>query len=95
MSEDSPGRTDIVPLPVPDVLTVYGADWCGDCQRATRYLERTGRPFRWVDVAADHEAHALVDGAGYRSIPIIVTPAGTVLIEPSDDELERALTSAA
>jgi len=86
---------DSRPLPVPQVVTVYGADWCGDCRRAKRYLDATGTPYRWIDLAVDSAAQALVDAAGYRAIPVIVTPAGQVLVEPSNDELANVLGSAA
>ncbi len=86
---------DTRPLPIPDVVTIYGADWCADCRRAKRYLEATEVPYRWIDVDADPSAQALVDAAGYRAIPVIVTPAGQVLIEPSNDELANVVGSAA
>jgi mycoredoxin len=82
-------------LPTPDIVTVYGADWCGDCRRAKRVLEMLGTPYRYVDLEADPAAQQLVDDAGYRAIPIIVTPAGSVLVEPSNDELELAVRGAA
>ena len=83
------------PLPVPDVVTVYGAEWCGDCRRAKRYLDATATPYRWIDVDADPTAQAAVDAAGYRSIPVIVTPTGQVLVEPSTDELANVIGTAA
>jgi mycoredoxin len=82
-------------LPVPAILTVYGADWCGDCRRAKRFLDSTGFPYRYVDLEADPAAQQLVDDAGYRAIPVIVTPTGRVLIEPSNDELADVIGSAA
>jgi glutaredoxin len=82
-------------LPAADVVLVYGADWCGDCHRSRRYLESTGTPYRWIDLGSDPAAQRLVDDAGYRAIPVIVTPAGDVLVEPSDAELARALAGAA
>lgn len=82
-------------LPAADVVLVYGADWCGDCHRTKRFLERAGAPYRWIDLAADAAARRLVEEAGYRAIPVVVTPAGDVLVEPSDAELADALGSAA
>ena len=78
-----------------DRITMFGADWCGDCRRAKRFLEATGVPFRYVDLEADPQAQQLVDDAGYRAIPVIVTPAGQVLIEPSNDQLAEIVGSAA
>jgi len=77
-------------LPTPDVLTVYGADWCSDCRNARRHLDRLGAEYRYVDLGLDHEAQALLHAAGYRAIPVVVTTDGSVLIEPSDRELTAA-----
>jgi mycoredoxin len=82
-------------LPPVDVVTVYGADWCGDCHRTKRYLEWSKTPYRWVDLSRDAAAQRMVSDAGYRAIPVVVTPAGDVLVEPSDAELAAALRGAA
>ena len=82
-------------LPIPDVVTVYGADWCGDCRRAKRFLDAVGTTYRYVDLDADPAAQQLVDDAGFRAIPVIVTPGGQVLVEPSNDELAAAIGSVA
>lgn len=82
-------------LPIPDVLTVYGADWCGDCHRTRRYLDRAGVPYRYVDLRVDHAAQQQLDVAGYRAIPVVVTVGGAVLIEPSDKELAAAIDAEA
>lgn len=82
-------------LPAVDVVTVYGADWCGDCLRAKRWLEQTGTPYRYVDLQRDPAAQRLVSEAGYRAIPLVVTPAGEVLVEPSNAELETVIRGAA
>lgn len=81
-------------LPTPDIVTVYGADWCGDCRRAKRFLDATGTPYRYVDLELDPAAQQLVDDAGYRAIPVIVTPGGEVLVEPSNDQLAQAIGAA-
>ena len=77
-------------LPTPDVLTVYGASWCSDCRKTRRYLDRAGVEFHYVDLGADRAAQALLEDAGYRAIPVVVTANGTVLIEPSERELAAA-----
>ncbi len=78
-------------LPTPDVLTVYGASWCWDCRNTRRYLASTDVAYRYVDLDTDRAAQALLDDAGYRAIPVVVTPDGTVLIEPSERELAAAI----
>ncbi len=74
-------------IPTPDVLTVYGAAWCSDCHRTRRYLDSTGAPYRYIDLESDSAAQALLDKAGYRAIPVVVTTDGKVLVEPSQRDL--------
>lgn len=76
------------PIPKPDILTVYGADWCPDCIRTKRYLSSAGVPYRYIDLARDRAAQELLIEAGYRSIPVVVAPDGRVLVEPSNAALE-------
>ncbi len=73
-----------------DVLTVYGADWCGDCRRTKRWLEAGGHAFRWVDLNAQPATRRALADAGYLAIPVVAFPDGTVLIEPSDAEMATA-----
>ena len=73
-------------------IVVYGADWCGDCFRAKRMLDRTGTDYEWIDVDADDAAkEEAIRLSGRRNIPVIVFPDGEVLVEPSDPALEQAL----
>lgn len=78
-------------------IRVFGADWCGDCIRSKRALERFGVPFEWIDVEvqAGAAAEAMELANGRRNIPVIVFPDGRVLVEPSDRELENALAGSA
>ena len=78
-------------LPRPDVLTVYGADWCWDCRSTRRFLDHEGVTYRYVDLGTDRAAQDLFESAGYRAIPVVVAPDGTVLIEPSQRELAWAV----
>ncbi len=82
-------------LPIPDLLTVYGASWCGDCRHTQRYLDAVGAAYRYVDLGVDRAAQAMLDDAGYRAIPVVVTTDGTILIEPSERELAGVVTPAA
>ncbi len=82
-------------LPIPDLLTVYGASWCGDCRHTQRYLDAVGVRYRYVDLGVDRAAQAMLDDAGYRAIPVVVTTDGTVLIEPSERELAGVVSPAA
>ena len=76
-------------------ITVYATPWCGDCHRARRVLERLGARYRWIDVEQDAEAEAAAVrlNGGQRKVPTILFPDGSVLVEPSDDELEAKLAT--
>lgn len=79
------------PLPTPDILTVYGADWCADCRYARRILDAAGVQYRYVDLRVDRAGQELLANAGILAIPVVVTSDGRVLIDPSRRELESAV----
>lgn len=70
-------------------LVVYGADWCPDVRRSRQLLDSAGVPYRYVNLEEDRVATKLVRRLqkGRRRIPTLVWPDGTVLVEPSDEEL--------
>ena len=37
-------------------ITMYGADWCGDCRRSKRLLEELNVEYTHIDVDADLSA---------------------------------------
>lgn len=41
-------------------ITMYGADWCGDCRRSKRLLEELDVQVNHIDVEADKSAAAKV-----------------------------------
>jgi mycoredoxin len=77
-------------------IVVYGADWCGDCLRAKRLLEERATDYEWIDVEVQAGAaqEAVRLARGRKNIPVIVLPDGSVLVEPTNEELERALDAA-
>ena len=74
-------------------IKVYGADWCPDCRRAKRVLDERQAPYRWVDIDKDREGEKFViqTNRGNRSIPTIVFSDGSILVEPSNNELSAKL----
>jgi glutaredoxin len=81
-------------LPAAPTVTVYGADWCGDCRRTKRWLQASGVAWTWIDRDADPAIRSMLADAGYLAIPVVVLPGGRVLVEPSDAELATALGAA-
>ena len=76
-------------------ITMYGADWCGDCRRSKRVFEELDIQVNHIDVDADLSAAEKVIeiNGGAMSIPVIVFSDGTPLTEPSDNDLKAKLTS--
>jgi mycoredoxin len=79
----------------PEPAQLYGADWCADCRRTKSWLRRHDVPFVEFDTDADPEVRARARriAGGRAGIPVLVTPDGTVLVEPSNVELASALSS--
>jgi len=74
-------------------LRVIGASWCPDCKRAKTFLGQHRIEFDWVDMESDPTAQAEVEriNDGKRIIPTIIFPDGSILTEPSNDELAEKL----
>ena len=77
------------------MITVYSADWCGDCRRSKRLLAKLNVEYKLVDVESDLTAADKVReiNGGMQSIPVIVFDDGTHLTEPSDADLTAKLES--
>ena len=70
-------------------ITMYGADWCGDCKRAKAALEKLGVKYTYV-TEGDGRAKAK-EIAGRQNIPVITFPDGSFLQEPSGAVIEKKL----
>lgn len=82
-------------LPRPAVLTVYGADRCSDCRSTRRYLDRHSVAYAHVDIDREPETARRLADAGFGAIPVVVTPEGIILTEPSPRELDETIGPAA
>ena len=76
-----------------DQITMYGADWCGDCRRSERLLNELNVEYTKIDTDADVTAvdKVIEINGGAKSIPVIVFSDGTHLTEPSDNDLKAKL----
>ncbi len=74
-------------------IKVYGTRWCGDCRRARAFLDRHGVAYQWIDIDQDAEAAAQVErlNRGFRSVPTLIWPDGSILVEPSNAQLAAKL----
>ena len=76
-------------------ITMYGAEWCGDCRRSKKFLDKNKVSYTYIDVEADPEASdkVIAINGGMRSIPVIIFEDGSHLTEPSDNALQEKLQS--
>jgi glutaredoxin-like protein len=75
------------------MIRVYGTTWCPDCVRAKQVFSKHNIRFEWVDISQDADARVYVEkiNHGNRSVPTIVFPDGSTLVEPSNKQLEQKL----
>lgn len=75
-------------------IIMYGTSWCGDTRRARKLLEEENIDYEWIDIDQDESAAQYVKSVanGYRSVPTIVFPDGTILVEPSTNQIREKLS---
>ena len=81
MSSDSPS------------IVVYGTNWCPDCIRVRKFLDSRNVAYRWLNINNDLAACEIVQKVnhGNQSVPTIIWPDGTYLVEPSIKQLRDKL----
>jgi mycoredoxin len=79
--------------PESNLITMYSTTWCGACHRAKRIFDALGVPYVEIDIEEDADAEALVEqiNHGMHSVPTILFPDGTVLVEPAFAQLSAKL----
>ena len=70
-------------------IKMYATTWCGDCRMAKRWFDARGISYEYINIDEDDDAadYVLQVNGGMRSVPTIVFPDGSVLVEPSPREL--------
>ena len=74
----------------PSQIVMYTTEWCPDCRRAKFFFKRKKIDVLNVDVNADKKAEEFVKelNNGNRSVPTIIYPDGSMMVEPSTEDLE-------
>lgn len=74
---------------------MYTTRWCGDCRRAKRIFAALNVPYAEVNIEEDKSAAEFVMrvNGGWQSVPTILFPDGTMLIEPANATLEAKLAA--
>lgn len=102
MSDDCSSTDSSTARSVPDAgssgeVVVYSTTWCPDCRRAKRVFASMGVPYREINIETHPDGARIVQAlnSGMKSVPTIIFPDGSVLVEPSARELEAKLRQAA
>jgi mycoredoxin len=74
-------------------IVLYGTTWCGSSRTARRLFDENHIEYDWVDIDQDMDARKYVEEVnhGYRSVPTIVFPDGSMLVEPSSSVLKQKI----
>ena len=80
---------------LPSQIVMYTTEYCPDCHRAKAFFEANNIKYVRVGLEGNEEATEFVMNInkGNRSVPTIIFPNGSVLVEPSWSEL-REVTEA-
>lgn len=75
----------------PSQIVIYTTEICADCFRVKKFFEARNIPYVDVGLEADEKAAEFVIqvNRGFRSVPTIVFPDGSILVEPGWDELNE------
>ena len=82
---------------MPEKVTVYGTDWCGDTVRTRRHLDRSGVRYDYINIDenSDGEKKVISHSNGTRRVPLVEIASDDgntkALAVPSDSELDGAL----
>jgi len=70
-------------------IKMYATTWCGDCRFAKRWFDTHGIAYDYINIEEDEQAAAYVMKVnnGARSVPTIIFPDGSILVEPGAREL--------
>jgi mycoredoxin len=76
-------------------ITMYGTPWCGDTIRAKKVFEEYSIEYQWVNINKDSKAEQIVKDLnnGYKSVPTIIFPDQSILVEPDKKTLIEKLKS--
>ena len=77
-------------------ITMYGANWCGDCRRAEKFFVDNNIDFQKVDLELEENEHfveseVLRRNNGKKAIPVIVFDDDSHLTEPTNAQLAEKL----
>ena len=81
----------------PSQIVMYTTEYCPDCHRAKAFFETNNIEYLRVGLEGNEEATEFVMNVnnGNRSVPTIIFPNGSVLVEPSWGKLRETIQNIA
>ena len=79
----------------PEVTVIYGLDTCEDTSRARARFDAAGHGYRYVRLDEETSVRDALHALGLLATPVVVTPAGDVTVEPTDETLDRIIAATA
>ena len=78
-------------------LTMYTTQWCAFCRRLKSQLARDGITMTEVDIERDPAAaeYVMSVNGGNQTVPTIVFPDGSVLVNPSAVQVKKRMAEVA
>ena len=79
----------------PTQIVMYTTEYCPDCTRAKKFFEANHIPHLRVGLEGNAQATEFVMKVnhGSRSVPTIVFPDGSILVEPNWEELRAKFSN--
>ena len=72
-------------------VRVVGHQWAPDAHRVKDFLARNRVPYRWLDLEVDPNATELIAYLDNVELPVVLTPTGAALMNPSNVEIAEAV----
>ena len=78
----------------PSQIVIYSTHTCSDCRRAVVFFEANHIAHLRVQIEEDEQATQFVSGInhGFHSVPTIIFPDGSILVEPTWEELRTKIS---
>lgn len=91
--QDSQAMSDLYTI-TPTQIVMYTTEYCSDCSRAKAFFEANNIPYLRVGLEENCEATDFVMkiNAGNQSVPTIIFPDGSILVEPQWKDLKAKIS---
>lgn len=76
-------------------IVVYATTWCSDCRFAKRWFDARGIAYDYINIEENNQAAQYVKQVnnGHQSVPTIVFPDGSILVEPDAQQLTQKMSA--